>query len=236
MPAAESCALDVAERVDGEGLTTPEIGALMGISDERARQIEVAGRAVLRLRMAERLRELAEGYGESEESMAAKKSKRRGAPPGTTKVKTNGLPLRKGVERKRYKDKLPVKIPLDRVAENADELAKVIGQREMMLEEKRQANAKFRDKIHFFDERLTELGESVRSKTEIRDVEVVEMLIVETNEIRIVRLDTGEIVSTRTAEVQDRQEALELDEEELEAGGFEDDDNSGEEETAGDAP
>lgn len=65
---AESCAIDVAERGNGEGVTLEEVGALLNITRERVRQIEVKGLAKLR-RADERaeglLAETAEdeGYG-----------------------------------------------------------------------------------------------------------------------------------------------------------------------------
>jgi hypothetical protein len=62
----ESCALDVADRGNGEGVTLEEVGALMNVTRERVRQIEIKGLA--KLRRADRkgvLHEHAEdeGYG-----------------------------------------------------------------------------------------------------------------------------------------------------------------------------
>lgn len=113
------------------------------------------------------------------------------------------------VERKRYKDKCPVKIAVEDVQKKADGMAKVVEDREVVLEEKRAANAEYRDKLAYFDERLKELAESVRSHTESRDVDVVEFLIPRTGEIVIIRQDTGEQVGpSRAATAQDRQADL----------------------------
>jgi hypothetical protein len=113
-----------------------------------------------------------------------------------------------GVERKRYKEALPVRIEDSVVAAKAGELAKIIQDRAALLEEKREANANYREKISFFNELLDELATSVQKHTELRQVQCVERLIVETNQIEVVREDTGEVVRTRTADVSDRQEAL----------------------------
>ena len=129
-------------------------------------------------------------------------------------------PLRKPVERRRFKEKLPVKIAAEAVAEKGDALAKVIHERNEMLEEQRESNSGFRERRAYFDQRLDELADSIESKTEIRLVPCIEYLIAETNEIQVVRQDTGEVVPSlsRIAEGGDRQEALKLNPDEDEDG------------------
>jgi hypothetical protein len=134
--------------------------------------------------------------------MAAKKSK---APA------TKTIDGRKLVERARYDQMLPCKIPVDEVEVKASQLAKVIRERDEMLDRKRESNAAYREKIAFFDERLKELATSVENKTAEQSVSCVEWLIPETNEIRVIREDTGEIVETRTADAADLQEPLPLE-------------------------
>jgi hypothetical protein len=132
--------------------------------------------------------------------MAAKKNSKGPA--------TKTIDGRKLVERARYEQMLPCKIPVDEVEVKAGQLAKVIRERDEMLDRKRESNAAYREKIAFFDERLKELATSVENKTEQQSVSCVEWLVPETNEIRVIREDTGEIVETRTADAQDLQDPL----------------------------
>ena len=103
-----------------------------------------------------------------------------------------------------------MKIDPDEIAKNAIELAGVIERRDVIMEKKRESNARFRNELKFFDERLKELAAAVNKGEEQADVEVIEKLVVGTNEIQVTRTDTGEVLSTRTATAEDRQEALEL--------------------------
>lgn len=112
------------------------------------------------------------------------------------------------IERARYEERLPCKIEGVDVDKAAQEMAKVHRQREATREAKRASNAKFRERLNFFDERLSELAETVEGKTERRSVEVVEYLIPRTNEIRIVRQDTLEAIETRAAKPEELQEPM----------------------------
>jgi hypothetical protein len=131
---------------------------------------------------------------ESEDSRMAKK-------------KLNGSADGK-IERARYEEKLPCKVEPEEVEVHAQELAKVIRERQEMLSRKRSANAAFREKIAFFDERLKELAECVEGKTVRKPVTVIEYLLERTNEVQVVRSDTGEIVSSRAADAADLQDQL----------------------------
>ena len=117
---------------------------------------------------------------------------------------------REGCEARRlFKQKAPVKIPAPEVEKKADALAKVIQDRELVLEEKRAVNAELREKLNYFDERLMELAESVRSHSEVKDVSCVEFYVERTGEIIVVRQDTGEqIGQPRAATAEERQEGL----------------------------
>lgn len=111
------------------------------------------------------------------------------------------------VIRKRFKQKLPVRIGDELVSAKADKLAKTIHERNAVRLKRREANAEFREQLAYFDEMLESLATDVELHTESRDVECVERLTAQ-NEIETVRLDTGEILSTRTAEARDLQEDL----------------------------
>jgi hypothetical protein len=112
------------------------------------------------------------------------------------------------VERARYQEPLLVKITPQDLQPKANELARVIAQRDAMKVNKREANAKFREQIAYFDERINELAESVREGSERRPVEVVERLNLRLNQVEVVRTDTGETISKRAATAEDRQETL----------------------------
>jgi hypothetical protein len=140
----------------------------------------------------EAIRLLAE-HQEREKAMSAKKP--------STKAPSNAI------KRKTIHEMLPCPIPADVIAARSAELAITIREREDVRLRKRAINADFREKLNFFDERLKELGASVEGGTEKRSVECVEYLL-PTNEIQIVRVDTGEVVRTRTADAADLQEPL----------------------------
>lgn len=142
------------------------------------------------------------------EDEAMKKKKRKGPP-------TNGNGAgEERIERARYEDKLPCKLDAADLPVRSAELAKVIRDREAVLEQKREVNAKYRAQLSAFDERLLELAEQIDGKIERKNVEVVEYLLPRTNEIQVVRTDTGEVVTSRTASAEELQEELPLEDEE----------------------
>lgn len=113
----------------------------------------------------------------------------------------------KPVEIDRYEELLPCRIDEDLVHSKAIELAAVIRTRESVLEEKRAANAEYRDQLAAFDSRLLELAEAVEGKIEKRNVLCVEFLL-PNNEVQTVRQDTGEIVGKRTATPEELQQEI----------------------------
>lgn len=174
--------------------------------------------------------------------MAAKKKAKKAAPGGangrfkgamygsTLKPKNRqGAERADAIERRRSKERCPVKIAAEDVEKKADALAKVIQDRGIVLAERSEALGDYRKKLSFFDERLEELAESVRSHSELRDVECVEFLLERTGEVVIIRQDTGEQVGeARAATAEDRQDELALDQNEAnnsEADGEEEEDD-----------
>lgn len=136
---------------------------------------------------------------------ATNMAKKKAAPKKSAK---SARSKRDGVERARYTKRLPVPVGSKRVAELADAMVVVIRERDAVQEQQRERNAAFRKKLASYDERFKELATSVEKRVDFVDVECVEKLVVETNEIQVIRADTGEVVETRTAEGADRQEAL----------------------------
>lgn len=116
----------------------------------------------------------------------------------------------KKVERDRYTQMLPCKIDKEDVDRASAELAKLIRERGEVLARKKAVNSNFREKIHFYDERLKELGTSIEGGTERRSVECVDYLL-PTNEIQTVRVDTGEVIESRAATAEELQEPFGFD-------------------------
>jgi hypothetical protein len=204
MPPESSCALDVAER--GEQ-TLEEIAAVMNMSDERVRQIDLEARE----RVIEEITRLRESGAwdetEEDETMAAKKKQ---ADKWNGAVAASAAGVAGAVKKGAHVEKLPVRIERDKVEAKAKKMAIVIREREEVLEEKREANAEYRSKLNHFDEQLTELAASVESATEAKNVECIDYLL-PTNEIQTVRTDTGEVVETRAATSDELQAKLPLD-------------------------
>jgi hypothetical protein len=121
------------------------------------------------------------------------------------KTKSNGA-IEK-VERGRFHKKLPVPILQVDVAARAKELATVVAERLALKSRQRAANSVFREQRSYYDEREKELSASVTGGTELKDVECVAFLL-PTNEVQVTRLDTGEVIETRTASKEELQEPL----------------------------
>ena len=136
--------------------------------------------------------------------------RRRGI-PAMAKKESPSAARTDGVVRKQYKDRLPVKVNEERVDELGRELAQLHREAEVIKDRRRESMAKFKEKLSGIVDRMNEIATGIEASTEIRDVEVVERLIVETNEVLTVRLDTGEILARRTATAEDRQESLTSD-------------------------
>jgi hypothetical protein len=122
--------------------------------------------------------------------------------------KSNGAVVREPVARKQYKMDLPVKVSAEEAEKAGHLMAKDYREREALVEERRNAMIAFRKRFDAVDERLAAHCETFENQTKKIQVKVEERLTVETNEIEIVRLDTGEVVEKRTAKPDDRQEAL----------------------------
>jgi len=139
------------------------------------------------------------------------KKKGKGAAKATAKSKANGAGkplLRQPVEGKEYELDLAVPISATEARACGHLMAVKIVERTNYLERRRSIMANLRKEGDAIDEALKELAESFEKHTKKVAVRVRERLIVETNEVEIVRLDTGEVVKRRTASPGDRQQEL----------------------------
>jgi hypothetical protein len=136
-------------------------------------------------------------------------------PKGKEESKTNGhaptkapKDMPKGaVERNRYDEKLPCKTDAEVTTAKALELAKLEHQRTAFREAWKAQCAKARERRAYFEERIEELANEVDGQVEYRNVQVVEYLL-PTNEVMVVRGDTGEVIETRAADADDLQETI----------------------------
>lgn len=134
--------------------------------------------------------------------------KKKSAPKATVAA---GKPAKDGrTERTRYEKSLLCTIDEKTRDRSADELGKIIREREEFLERRKAQNAKAREQRAHFDERIKELGEQIEKRAERRMVEVVDYLVIKDGDkwVETVRCDTEEIVEKRDAGPDDLQDAL----------------------------
>jgi hypothetical protein len=137
-----------------------------------------------------------------EEEMGAKKK----TEGGNGEKLPAGVP-KGAVARDKYEEKLPCQADDKIIATKARELAKLEHARTQFRASWKAVCAKTRERRAFFEERIEELAAEVDGQVEYENVEVQEYLL-PTNEVIAVRLDTGEVVSTRTAESEDLQDRI----------------------------
>lgn len=106
---------------------------------------------------------------------------------------------------KPYTERLPVPLdvedPILRV--KSDELATVILERLDVKEERREAMARFKERIGALDERERDLALEVKQKVKLVEVKVEKRLKRGTRKLTIVRLDTGKVIGEREATEKD---------------------------------
>lgn len=103
---------------------------------------------------------------------------------------------------------LPVRLTTDELLLRSDELAKTIRERDEVERAMKSAQSTAKRKIDTLELDITRLAEIVRDRQENRPVEVTEVK----NWLRLtmdtVRIDTGEIVGSRSMSAYERNEAL----------------------------
>jgi hypothetical protein len=104
---------------------------------------------------------------------------------------------------RRFTQDLPCKLEDEATAELREKLVNVVSERVKQEEQ----IAILRECVKGLSKREAELVGKLHKNTEERQVECVEYLL-PTNEVLIVRVDTSEVVSRRTAEAEDLQEPM----------------------------
>ncbi len=112
------------------------------------------------------------------------------------------------VVRRRFKQKLPVRIDDAAVALLAEDMAIQFELHKKVEDERRDAMAGFRKRMAAISERMEQLAANVRSHTISKSVDCMDRLIAQTNTIESVRIDTGETFDTRAAKHADLQDSL----------------------------
>lgn len=107
-----------------------------------------------------------------------------------------------------FLERLPCKLTDGEVARKADELAHELSKLNEIEAKKKEATATFSAAIKQTNTRIHELGDTVRTKSEYRQIECVEQRAFEQNLINIKRRDTGDVVRTRAMTAKERQEEL----------------------------
>ena len=136
----------------------------------------------------------AEGWDEAAAASAQVVEEAKGPAPEFTEIR-------------RFKDRLKVAVSNEEHATLSAEFARQYRLRETALEARRNDMAHPKEILTGIDQRMAELAESVEVHVKYEDVECVERLYGD-NEVRIVRVDTGDVIETRVADPEDLQPEL----------------------------
>lgn len=109
---------------------------------------------------------------------------------------------------RRFEQELPCKLSDDELRGLGDSLEKALANIDTLTEEKKLNAASFKARIELAKEKVGDIRESLRSKTEIRDVECLEHFEYRLGVARVTRVDTGEIISERALTGAERQPSL----------------------------
>lgn len=110
---------------------------------------------------------------------------------------------------KPYTRELPSEATASELAVIAHELANVLDEERLVKEEKREANAVYRQKLAGLDDRKAKLSECVKTDRKLEQVVVQEKLRSD-NLIEVIRTDTGVVIETRPATAEDLQRKIPL--------------------------
>lgn len=105
----------------------------------------------------------------------------------------------------RYQQLLACDLTPDEIASYADQAARAAELRDQKERAREDANKAAKAEIERLDTDLGEFLKKVRTRKETREVTCERRFIFEENVVRIVRLDTGEVVSERAMTYDERQ-------------------------------
>jgi hypothetical protein len=109
-----------------------------------------------------------------------------------------------------FTEKMACKLSNEDILVIADQIEKADAEACALEDDRKATNDTFKAKIALAEQRRADLIAKVRSKTEMRDVELVEEFLFSTNTVRISRADTKALVRERAMTRAERQEELPL--------------------------
>jgi len=107
---------------------------------------------------------------------------------------------------------LPCKLTKDEKAQAAKELAEKIDQLEALEETRKATMSEFKSKKENLQAQVLALGRQVREGTKLQSVECQLQLNYSKQRVRLIRLDTNEVIEERPMTDEEKQMNLEFDE------------------------
>ena len=112
-----------------------------------------------------------------------------------------------------FTEKMPCTLSNQELADRGSQLADHYAEADRLEDERKNTNDGFKARIALVEQSIRDLAGTLKSKTELREVELVEEFIFATNTVRISRADTKEVVRERAMTRNERQEELPLEKE-----------------------
>lgn len=109
-----------------------------------------------------------------------------------------------------FVEKMACKLSAEELNERGAAIADKYEEAEKLEDVRKIVNDGYKARIALVEQSIRELAGTLKSKTEMRDVELLEEFVFQTNTVRIVRADTKELVRTRAMTKNERQEELPL--------------------------
>jgi hypothetical protein len=110
-----------------------------------------------------------------------------------------------------FHEKLPCVLTNEELAERGAKIAEAYAEQDTLDAERKNVNDGYKAKIELVEGRIRELAGVLRTKQELREVELIEEFIFATNTVRVTRADTKEVVRERAMTKNERQEELPLE-------------------------
>lgn len=109
-----------------------------------------------------------------------------------------------------FHEKMPCLLSNEELADRGAKIADAYTEQDALDAERKNVNDSYKAKIELVEGRIRELAGVLRTKQELREVELVEEFIFATNTVRVSRADTKEVVRERAMTKNERQEELPL--------------------------
>lgn len=110
-----------------------------------------------------------------------------------------------------FTEKMPCKLSSSELLELGDHLAKLSSEADQLEAERKDSNDGYKARIALVEQAIKDGFGTLRSKHEMREVELVEEFIFATNTAIVARVDTGAVVRERALTRSERQEELPLE-------------------------